>query len=50
MHDSLKEAFDYVLREYGSGSYAFWRELIGKEPIVLTHPTNPALQIEVSPM
>jgi hypothetical protein len=50
MGDSLQEAFDYVLREYGSKGYLFWKDLIGKDAIVLTHPSGPNLQIEVSAM
>jgi hypothetical protein len=50
MGDSLKEAFDHVLREYGSKGYLFWKDLIGKDAIVVTHPSDPTLQVEVSAM
>ena len=50
MQDLLKEAFDYVLKEYRSSGYSFWRELIGKDPLVLTHPKNAGVEIEVSSM
>jgi hypothetical protein len=50
MDDPTKEAFDYVLKEYGSKGYLFWKDLIAKDAIVLTHPSDPNLQIEVSAM
>jgi hypothetical protein len=50
MDDSLREAFDYVLREYGSKGYLFWKDLTGRDAMVLTHPSDPNLQIEVSAM
>jgi hypothetical protein len=50
MDDSLKEAFDYVSGEYGSNGYLFWEALISKDAIVLSHPSDSNLQIEVSAM
>jgi hypothetical protein len=50
MNDSLKQAFDYVLREYASKANLFWKDLIVKDAIVIAHPSDPNLQIEVSAM
>jgi hypothetical protein len=50
MDDVLKQALDRVLDEYHSKDYVFWRDYIGKDAIVLPHPSNPDLRIEVSAM
>ncbi len=50
MDQSLKEATDRVLEQYGSMGHSFWRALTGRDPIVLPHPSDPNLKIEVSSM
>jgi hypothetical protein len=46
----LERAFDHVLSEYGGKDYAHWRNLIGKDPITLPHPTEKDVEIEISPI
>lgn len=47
MDDSLLQARDYVLREYGSKEYAYWTALIGQDPILMAHPIDANARIEV---
>ena len=38
------------MSEYGARGYAFWKALIGKDEMMLPHPIDPGLEIEVSAM
>src|SRR5438552_9373301 len=42
----LDEAYEYALSEYGNKGYAFWKELIGRGPIVISHPTDTRKRME----
>jgi hypothetical protein len=50
IHESLKQAREWVLAEYGSRGYDFWKAMIGKDEIMLPHPNDPGLEIGVSSM
>src|SRR5579862_9872819 len=50
MDDSLIQAREYVLREYGSKQHAYWTKLIGQDPIVMAHPKDANGRIEVEPI
>jgi hypothetical protein len=46
----LDEAFDHMVREYGKREYAYWRDLIDKDPLVIPHPAGGGIEIEISPI
>jgi len=48
--DVLKQALVHVLEEFRSQGYDFWREQIGKDPLMLAHPSDSNVQIEVTAM
>ena len=50
MEDTLKQAYDYVMREFRSKDYCFWQDMIAKDAIEIAHPGDPNLIIEVEPM
>jgi len=44
----LDEAFAHVLSTHGTRKYTYWRDLIGKDPLVFPHPGDSKVEIEVS--
>jgi hypothetical protein len=46
----LSEALAHVVEEYRDKSYQYWRDLVRKEPILLPHPNDDTVEIEVSPI
>ena len=43
----LRRATQYVLELFGDSGYDFWKAAIKADEIVLVHPDDPALEIEV---
>ena len=43
----LRRATQYVLELFGDSGYDFWKAAINADEIVLVHPDDPALEIEV---
>ena len=46
----LDQAFAHVLSEHGTRDYKYWQNLIGKDPLVIPHPSDSEVEIEVSPI
>ena len=45
----LDKAFQHVIEKYGHQRYATWKDLIGNDPIILPHPDEHEVDIEISP-
>jgi hypothetical protein len=46
----LDEAYEYALAEYGNKGYEFWKNLIGREPIIFPHPNDARYEVEIIPV
>ena len=44
----LSQAKSHVIREHGLKGYGFWKNLIVDEPILLCHPDDSTIEIEIS--
>ena len=44
----LSQAKSHVIREHGLKGYGFWKNLIVDEPILLCHPDDLTVEIEIS--
>ena len=41
-------AYDYTLDQYGANGYAFWMDLIAKDPIEFLHPNDSGVTVEIT--
>lgn len=48
-NELLGAAYDYTLQRYGANGYAFWKDLIGSDPIEFLHPTDSGVTVELEP-
>lgn len=46
----LAVAYDDTLQRYGENGYAFWKDLVSKDPIEFLHPTDSGVTVELSSM
>ncbi len=46
----LEEAYAYALSEYGDKGFEYWKDLMGRSPIIFPHPNDAKKQIEISPI